>query len=330
MKLAIVILNWNGKKLLQKFLPAVVAYADKSDIYVADNASTDDSVAFVKNNFPEVKIIQNKKNYGFALGYNQALKYVEADLYCLLNSDVALTKNWLSPILSQFKTSPKTAIIQPKILDYKNKTKFEYAGAAGGFIDRLGYPYCRGRIFQSIETDQGQYNDVKDIFWATGACMFIKKSVFDQLNGFDADYYAHQEEIDLCWRAHNLGHKVQYVGTSEVYHVGGASMSDMSPQKTFLNFRNSLLNIVKNTPKKHLIILVLTRLFLDSLAGIRFLFRREFYHFTAIIKAHLSFYRLLPKTLKKRENIKKLNDYYSINSLVWNYFIRKKDEFFKL
>ena len=198
MKLAVVILNWNGQSLLEQFLPTIIQYSPEATIYVADNASTDNSVAYVKANFPSVKIIINKDNYGFAGGYNEALQNVDADLYALVNSDIEVTANWLEPIIETFKNEPKTAIIQPKILDFKNKEYFEYAGAAGGFIDKYGFPFCRGRIFDTLEKDNGQYDNSIEIFWASGACFFIRAQIYHELNGFDADFFAHQEEIDLC------------------------------------------------------------------------------------------------------------------------------------
>ena len=250
MKIAIIILNWNGQKLLEQFLPDIVRYSnpDYCDIYVADNASSDTSVNYVKSNFTTVKIIQNTENVGYAKGYNDALKNIDADIYALVNSDIEVTKGWLEPIISTFKNNQKTAIIQPKILDYKNKDFFEYAGAGGGYLDKYGFPFCRGRIFNSLEKDSQQFNDTKEIFWASGACLFIRKEVFNDLEGFDETYFAHQEEIDLCWRAKNLGHTVKYVGTSTVYHIGGATLNESNPKKTYLNFRNSLFTLTKNLP----------------------------------------------------------------------------------
>ncbi len=327
MKIAIVILNWNGKALLEQFLPSVMQFSKEADVYVADNASTDDSVSFVQSHFPSVRIVQNKQNWGFAQGYNEALKHIDADIYCLLNSDIEVTEDWLSPVAKQFEKQPETAIIQPKILDHKDFARFEYAGAAGGFIDKLGYPYCRGRIFQSIEKDAGQYNDIEDIFWATGACMFIREEVFWELKGFDVDYFAHQEEVDLCWRAHNRGYNVQYVGMSKVYHVGGATMHNMNPYKTFLNFRNSLYSITKNLPKRYVTLLIFIRLLLDAVAGARFLFLLQFRHFLAIIRAHVSYYVNLPKTLKKRGNTKKFQKYHGVTSIVWDYFVKGRKSY---
>ena len=220
LKTAIVILNWNGKKLLEQFLPSIVNFSSElAEIYVADNASTDSSIAYIKEYFPIVQIVENTTNGGYAKGYNDALKSIDADIYCLINSDIEVTQNWISPILEVFKKEKNTAIIQPKILDFKAKDTFEYAGAGGGFIDLYGYPYCRGRVFNHLEQDTKQFNDVAEIFWASGACFFIRSKVYHQLNGFDEDYFAHQEEIDLCWRTQNLGHTIKYVGASTVYHV---------------------------------------------------------------------------------------------------------------
>lgn len=326
MKIAVVILNWNGKQLLEQFLPSVLEHSKVATVYVADNASTDDSVAFVKDNFPSVKIIQNTENGGYAKGYNDALKQVDEDIYCLLNSDIEVTENWLTPILDVFKKEANTAIIQPKLLDYKNKAYFEYAGAAGGFIDKFGYPYCRGRIFNTLEKDEGQYNDITDIFWSSGACLFIRKDVFKELNGLDEAFFAHMEEIDLCWRAKNLGYNVKYVGTSTVYHVGGATLKNSNPKKTFLNFRNSLFTIVKNA-KGNVLLLILTRLLLDGVAGLKFLFELKIAHIVAIIKAHFSFYGHLPKLLKQRKNINQTKKHYSVTSIVWSYFVNKKKHY---
>jgi len=322
-KLAIVILNWNGKLLLEKFLPSIVTYSDFDhvEIYVADNASSDDSVAFVKQAYPKIKIIQNTLNGGFAKGYNDALQHVDTDIYALVNSDIEVTEGWLNPVIATIENESNTAIIQPKILDHKNKNKFEYAGAAGGFIDKFGYPYCRGRIFSELETDVNQFNDATEIFWASGACFFIRSSVFHELNGFDEDYFAHQEEIDLCWRAKNLSKTIKYVGTTTVYHVGGATLKEANPKKTFLNFRNSLFSLVKNLPENKLIPIILARLVLDGFAGLKFIVELKPAHFIAILKAHYSFYKYLPKMLKKRNKSPKKAEYYTIKSVVWQYFV---------
>lgn len=321
-KIAVVILNWNGRSLLEEFLPSIVRFSPEATIYVADNASSDDSISFVKHTFPSIKIIQNTDNFGFAKGYNQAMRFVEEDYYALVNSDIEVTENWLVPILEIFENQPETAIIQPKILDYKNKEMFEYAGAGGGFIDKYGFPFCRGRIFQSIEKDLGQYNDETEIFWASGACFFIRKEVFRKLNGFDEDFFAHQEEIDLCWRAFNLNYKIKYTGKSTVYHVGGATLNESSPHKTFLNFRNSLWMMLKNVPARQLFPTMFVRLFLDGQAGLQFVLHGKFPHLWAILKAHFYFYLLIFKFLNKRES-NQYGKYYKIKSIVYYHFIKK-------
>lgn len=320
MKIAVVILNWNGVQLLEQFLPSIIQFSPEATIYVADNASTDTSVSFVKQHFPSVKIVKNKGNFGFAQGYNEALKHIDAEIYALVNSDIEVTQNWLEPILETFEKESETAIIQPKILDFKNKQYFEYAGAAGGFIDKYGYPYCRGRIFDTIEKDLGQYNDNREIFWASGACFFIRSAVYKELNGFDDAFFAHQEEIDLCWRAFNKGHKIKYNYKSVVYHVGGATLQQGNPRKTFLNFRNSLLMLTKNLPKESLYKVLFSRMILDGIAGIQFISKGKFSHFAAILKAHFSFYSLFPDTYKKRTQFQ-TKKYYNQKSIVYTYYI---------
>ena len=325
-KIAVVILNWNGVKLISQFLPSIIANSEEATIYLIDNASTDDSVKLVSQNFPNVTIIKNDFNFGFAKGYNIALEQIEEEYYALVNSDVEVTKDWLKPVISSFDSNNDIGIIQPKILDFKNKEYFEYAGAAGGFIDKYGFPYCRGRIFDTIEKDSGQYNDEAPIFWASGACFFIRKSIYRKLNGFDDDFFAHQEEIDLCWRALNLGFKVRYIPSSVVFHVGGATLNESNPKKTFLNFRNSLLMLTKNLPENKLIPIVFTRLILDGLAGIQFILQGKFIHCWAIIKAHFHFYHLINKTLKKR-NGAKTESYFHSNNIVYDYYFNKKIHF---
>jgi hypothetical protein len=328
LKTAIVILNWNGQKLLEQFLPSVVNFSSElTEIYVADNASTDTSIKYVKKFYPSIKIIENTKNEGYAKGYNDALAEVDADIYCLLNSDVEVTKDWLTPILEVFTKEKKTAIIQPKLLDFKDKAKFEYAGAAGGFLDVYGYPYCRGRVFNDLETDHGQFNDVSEIFWASGACLFIRSKIYHQLGGLDEDYFAHQEEIDLCWRTQNIGYKVKYVGTSTVFHIGGATLQETNPHKTYLNFRNSLLNVVKNVPKKWFLFVVFSRLILDGIAGIKFLIELRPVHTFAILRAHINFYKNFKKFLGKRKKLQKKQDYNQHTSIVWQYFILRRKKF---
>lgn len=319
---AIVILNWNGKALLKELLPVMLRYSPGAAIYVADNASTDDSVAFVKATFPEVKVIINKENYGFAGGYNAALQHVEEDIYVLVNSDIEVTEGWLDPILSLFENDPEVAIVQPKVLDYYNRDSFEYAGAAGGYIDKYGFPFCRGRIFDTLEKDQGQYDDVADIFWASGACFFIRKNVYHELKGFDADFFAHQEEIDLCWRAFNRNYKVKYCGHSHVYHMGGATLQSSSPHKTFLNFRNSLWMMLKNLPASWLFPVLFLRLSQDGMAGVHFLLQGKPAHLWAVLKSHFYFYIELFHFLGKRKSTNYKN-YYLIKSIVYRYYIKK-------
>ena len=328
MKIAVVLLNWNGQKLLEQFLPALVQYSPEATVYLADNASTDDSVAFVKASFPTIQIIENSTNLGFAGGYNIALKTIDADILALVNTDVEVTKNWLVPIIETFKTEPKTAIIQPKIKDFKNPEFFEYAGAAGGLIDQLGYPFCRGRIFDSLEKDVAQYEDDSEIFWASGACFFIRNTVYKELGGFDADFFAHQEEIDLCWRAKNRGYTIKYNSKSIVYHIGGATLNQGNPRKTFLNFRNSLFTLTKNLPQKKLFYLLFIRLILDGIAGLRFLWQGKWKHVFAILKAHFSFYFLFISMYKKRD-VNQIENYYEMKSVVISYYLRKNTVFKK-
>jgi len=320
MKIAVVILNWNGILLLEKFLPSLLKYSAEATIYVADNASTDDSISFVKAFCPSVQIVKNESNLGFADGYNQALKHIDAEIYALVNSDIEVTENWLQPIIKTFESEPDTAIIQPKILDFKRKEYFEYAGAAGGFIDQYGYPYCRGRIFDTLEKDHGQYNDHCEIFWASGACFFIRSQVYKDLNGFDGEFFAHQEEIDLCWRAFNKGYKIKYISESVVYHVGGATLQQGNPKKTFLNFRNSLLMLTKNLPKEKLYKILLGRMVLDGIAGLQFLTQGKPKHFWAVLKAHWSFYGLFMAYYKRRNKFQ-YQEYYNVKSIVYQYYV---------
>lgn len=329
LKIAIVILNWNGKELLKTFLPSVLKHSPRAEIYIADNASSDDSVSFVQNSFPQIKIIQNENNGGYAKGYNEALKLVNADVLCFLNSDVEVTPNWLDPIVETFQSNPKSAILQPKILDYNNKSKFEYAGAAGGYIDRYGYPFCRGRIFDSLENDEGQYDDNAEIFWASGACLFIRASIFKELRGFDENYFAHFEEIDLCWRAFNLGYSCNYVYQSKIYHVGGATLKASSAKKTFLNFRNSLFTITKNA-NGFIFGIIFTRLILDGIAALKYLLQFKPNHFAAVVKAHFSYYWYLPHLLKVRKSLPQKPNYFKISSIVWFHFVKGNSKFSKI
>ena len=330
MKIAVVILNWNGKALLEQFLPSVTQYSKEATVYVADNASTDDSVAFVKEQYPEVKIIQNQKNGGYAKGYNDALQHLSEDIFVLLNSDVEVTANWLLPMQTEFETNPETAALQPKILDFRKREYFEYAGAAGGYIDQFGYPYCRGRIFDHLEKDFGQYDDSVEIFWASGACMAIRREAFYEAGKLDEHFFAHQEEIDLCWRLYNLGYKVKYLGNSTIYHLGGATLNSMHPKKTFFNFRNSLFALLKNAPGNKAVFLIFTRMVLDGAAGLKFLAEGKPAHFTAILKAHFSFYAHFKHIVKKRKNLSKRKKYFHQTSVVFSYYIMGKKAFSEL
>ncbi len=319
-RLAIAILNWNGKKWLEKFLPAVVQHSPEADLYIIDNASEDDSVTFVENNFPSVKVIQNSKNEGFAAGYNSGLKNIDAEIYCLLNSDVEVTQNWIPPMIALFDSDQSIAAAQPKILSYHNRNFFEYAGAGGGFIDNLGFPYCRGRIFNSIEEDKGQYDDETEIFWASGCSLFIRSKDFREQGGFDERFFAHQEEIDLCWRLKNSGKKIMYTGKSAVYHVGGGTLSNQNPEKTFLNFRNNLSMMLKNLPFPNLLWLLFFRLSLDGIAGIQFAFRHGFSHLWAVVRSHVGFYAQLPETWRRRQK-HQIRKYYQEKWLVFKHFL---------
>lgn len=334
-KIAIAILNWNGKHHLKKFLPGVISYSAGAEIYVIDNCSTDNSVEFLKQNYRQVKIILNDKNYGFAKGYNEGLKHIDADFFILLNSDVEVTENWIKPVMQIFDKDNKIAVVQPKIKSYKQRDYFEHAGAAGGFIDKDFFPFCRGRIFNINEADTGQYNDECEIFWATGACFFIRAALFKQNNGFDEYFFAHMEEIDLCWRLKNRGYKIVYTSQSTIYHLGGGTLDYLSPRKTYLNFRNNLFLIVKNYRGSFLFYKILRRIFLDGIAGIKFLFSLQFSHTWAVVRAHFSFYATFFYYLKIRKLLK-LNDNQPNNtalykkSVVYDFYIRKKKKFSEL
>jgi len=302
-KVAIVILNWNGAKLLMQFLPSVIEFSknDSTQIIVADNGSTDDSLQILHQNFSEVKILDLKQNYGFARGYNEALKQIEADYFVILNSDVELTAGWLESPVRLMESDNNIAAVQPKILSYQQKTHFEYAGAAGGFIDKFGYPFCRGRIFNELEADNGQYNDTVDIFWATGACMFVRAKLFIETGGFDSDFWAHMEEIDLCWRLKNKGYRIVYSPESVVYHLGGGTLSYDNPHKLFLNFRNNLWLLYKNLPVDRLFYTLFVRMILDAVAAFKLLAEFNFNGIRSVMKAHFHFYASLPALHKKRK-----------------------------
>ena len=325
-KVAIVILNYNGRKFLEAFLPNVIENSSGiADIIVADNKSTDDSVEFMRNNFPDIKLILNDFNGGFATGYNIALRQVKADYYVLLNSDIEVTSNWIEPVIELMESDECIAACQPKILSYHDKTKFEYAGAAGGYIDKYGYPFCRGRVFQHLETDNGQYNDVKEIFWATGACMFVRASLYHELGGLDDDFFAHMEEIDLCWRLKNAGYKIMYCPDSKIYHIGGGTLPKSSARKTYLNFRNNLSLLMKNLPKGKVFGTIFYRFFLDWVAAFKFLCDGSFADFFAVTRAHFSFLRHLPYLKKKRRKLtqNKVSQIYQKN-IVFKHFLEKK------
>lgn len=325
--IAVVILNWNGIEHLKTFLPSVVQHADSAKIYLADNASTDNSVNYVKQHYPRVHHIQNKKNEGFAAGYNQALSQLDEDYFILLNSDVEVSENWIQPVIALMEKDKKIGIAQPKIKSYREKNKFEYAGAGGGMIDALGYPFCRGRIFNTLEEDHGQYDDSKEVFWASGACMFIKAAVFRKFNGFDPSYFAHMEEIDLCWRAKNCGFSVFYVGESTVYHLGGGTMKNTNPKKTYLNFRNSLTTLYKNDQSGIKWIKIFLRLFLDGIAFFKLWVDSGSKHAVAILKAHFYFYNSKKQSIKA-ENINAKGVY--PGSIVLSYYLFKQKKFSQL
>lgn len=320
-KVAVVILNYNGQKFLETFLPSVIDNADGYEIIIADNASTDNSLDFLKSNYSNIKTVELLNNQGFAGGYNNALQAIEAEYYVLLNSDVEVTKNWVKPIIDLMDNDASIAACQPKIRSYHQQTHFEYAGAAGGYVDWLGYPFCRGRIFDSYEQDLGQYNDTKEIFWATGACMFVRAKVFHELGGFDAHFFAHMEEIDLCWRMKNAGYKIMYSSAVTVYHVGGGTLHKSNPRKTFLNYRNGLAMLYKNLPSEKLFSTIFLRLILDGISGIKLLVDGSFSDFLAVIKAHFAFYAMIPKL--ERKSPKDVSQIYQ-KSIVWEYFVKKQ------
>lgn len=299
---SIVILNFNGRHFLEKFLPSIIRYSQGHEIVVADNNSSDGSLSFLKKSFPEIRLIVFSENYGFCGGYNRALDQLDSEIFVIINSDVEVTENWIDPVIQLFEKDEKIAAIQPKLLDYNFKDKFEYAGGAGGFIDKYGYPFCRGRIFDTIETDVGQYDDTSEIFWATGACFFIKADLFKSYGGFDDDFFAHMEEIDLCWRMKRDGHKVFHCGQSVVYHVGGGTLAYSNPRKTYLNFRNSLLLLIKNLPFASLIWKMPFRWLLDYVAVIKYLLTGDIKDAGMVIKAHVYIWKNLIPTLKKRKS----------------------------
>tara|TARA_B100000900_G_scaffold231678_1_gene196738 strand:- start:710 stop:1726 length:1017 start_codon:yes stop_codon:yes gene_type:complete len=301
---AVVVLNWNGINWLKKFLPILIEKSKDANIYIADNASTDNSVDYVNNNFPNVKVLKNFSNEGYAKGYNDSLETLKEEFFVLINSDIEVTDNWIKPIINLMETNLDIAACQPKILSFHDRNKFEYAGACGGFIDTLGYPFCRGRIFSDLEDDNNQYNDITEVFWASGACLFVRAKYFKEVNGFDNDFFAHQEEIDLCWRLKNKGYKIMVNPNSAVFHVGAGTLNTSSPFKTYLNFRNNLFMLYKNLSVLKLIITLLFRLPLDGIAALSFAKKENgLGHVFSILRAHLVFYVSIPLLSLKRKKI---------------------------
>lgn len=330
-KVAIVILNYNGRNFLEKFLPSVIRYSSDYTIYVADSASKDDSVIWMQTNYPQIKLIQLSTNHGYAGGYNRALAQVKAEYYVLLNSDVEVTPNWLGPMIELLDKQPKIAACQPKLLAYDNKTQFEYAGASGGYLDWLGYAYCRGRIFEHCETDHGQYDTAVPVFWASGACLFIRAEMFHKIGGFDEDFFAHMEEIDLCWRLHIGGYQVFCCPKSVIYHVGGGTLPSSNPFKTYLNYRNSLAMLYKNLPSSQKWKIILFRLILDGISSLRYIPKGQWRDIWAIIRAHFKFYAwifgILPQKRQKiMQEIGTVKNQQSLpispKSIIWAYFVQ--------
>ena len=320
--IGIVILNYNGEELLKMFLPYIIKYSSQSNIYIIDNSSNDKSIDFIKKNFKKVKIIELKKNYGYSKGYNIGLTKINDEILCLINNDVKVTQNWLKPILDFYNRNNKAGILQPHIMSFLNKNKFEYAGAAGGFIDKLGYPFCKGRLFNHIENNNKQYDINSQIFWASGSCFFIKKSLFKSLNGFDEDFFAHQEEIDLCWRAKINGIEIWSIYSSKVYHLGGGTINYNNSKKTFLNHRNNLLMLIKNLPENLFYRILIKRFFLDLIASFWHLLNLRPKHSFSIIKAYACLIYLYNRIKKRRIKSNNYNKYFVINNLPYNYFIK--------
>lgn len=336
-KVAIVILNWNGVDLLKRFLPSVIRYSDFEgvEVVVADNCSIDDSVRFVKENYPQISCVLSPENYGYAGGYNNALAQIDAEYYVLLNSDVEVTENWLQPIVHYLDENKDVAAAQPKMLWHREKGSFEYAGASGGYIDKYGYPFCRGRVFGKIEKDNGQYDDIANVLWASGACLFIRSKDFKQAGGFDAFFFAHMEEIDLCWRLNMYGRKVVAIPSSVVYHVGAATLSIESPRKTFLNFRNNLLMLYKNLPDDRLNKVMRMRLFLDYLAAFKYIFEGKYSNAKAVMNAHKEFSKSKERYngFRQQSRGKEVESNIAViypRSILYDFYIRGRNIFSKL
>lgn len=327
----VVILNYNGKSLLEKFLPSVLSTTyPNTTIYIADNASTDGSRSWLAATYPNIKCITLSQNLGFAGGYNLALKYVETDYFVLLNSDVEVESGWIEPVVELMESNPKIGVCQPKLLSYAEKDSFEYAGAAGGWIDVFGYPFAKGRVFDTVEKDRGQFEENEAIFWASGAALFIKRKIWEEVGGFDGYLFAHQEEIDLCWRTQLAGYLVYYCKDSKVYHVGGGTLQKSNPKKTYLNFRNSLIILAKNLPVGQAFGKIFCRLLLDGVFGVKLFFGGHFRDVWAVIKAHFGFYKwLLGKKEKGSFPKKSLESLQGVanQSIVWEYFIKGKKTF---
>ncbi|MBO9615829.1 MAG: glycosyltransferase family 2 protein [Dyadobacter sp.] len=326
---AIVILNYNGQHYLEKFLPKVIEHSGSHAIWIADNASTDHSLEWLNTHYPELNTLTISENKGYAGGYNDALRRIQADYYILLNSDIEVTENWIAPVIAFMESDPLIAACQPKIRAYDLPTHFEYAGAAGGYMDYLGYPFCRGRIFDTREEDLGQYDDEKDVFWATGACLFVRSSAFHAASGFDESFFAHMEEIDLCWRLLNMRFRITYCGKSTVYHVGGGTLHKSNPKKTFLNYRNNLIMLFKNLPKGRRWKTVLIRLVLDGISSVRFMATGAWPDVLAIVRAHFAFYAMIPELTRKTPRTRYRAPLY-YRSVVWEYFMLGKHKFGQL
>lgn len=332
---AVVILNWNGKDFLEKFLPSVCSSTyGNLQLYMADNASTDDSVAFTQKHFPQVKIIQNPSNNGFAGGYNEALQHVQADIYVLLNQDVEVEPGWIEPVIALMEQQPDIAACQPKLRAYANPEEFEYAGAAGGWMDILGYTFCRGRILYTTEKDNGQYDDVQDIFWATGAALFIRSRCFHEVGGFDADFFAHMEEVDLCWRLQRVGYRICYCPGSRVYHVGGGSLPQGNPRKLYLNFRNNLIMLWKNLHPADRWIILAQRFFLDLLAAAKSLVAGKPKDMAAIFRAFRDYSRWKRQydpgkdQLPRKKLLQMKGVFHGI--MIWRYYFLGRKKFSEL